>query len=132
MSYRGERIGVVLGAEVRRLTDAERASRGGKGGLWRIVGHSHWCPDWFFAQRVDELEQELAIARAAAFMIEEDAEELADLERRAVPGCPTESGQDPTAAESTGIVSGSEEDDGDPCDEWPAWATAIVSGESLS
>ena len=80
MPYRGERLGVVLGVEVRRLTDAERASTGGEEQLYQVVGHSHWSPDWFFAQRVDELEQELAIARAAASMIAGDAEELADLE----------------------------------------------------
>ena len=84
MSYRGERIGVVLGAEVRRLTDAERASTASKEQLYRVVGHSHWCPDWFFARRVGELEQELAIARAAASMIAGDAEELAAL--RSEPG----------------------------------------------
>lgn len=84
MAYRGERIGVVLGAEVRRLTDAESASTVDKEQLYRVVGHSHWCPDWFFAQRVDELEQELAVMRAAAFMIAGDAEELAAL--RSEPG----------------------------------------------
>ncbi|MHB1711847.1 MAG: hypothetical protein ACYCV7_10660 [Acidimicrobiales bacterium] len=121
MPYRGERLGVVLGVEVRRLTDAERASTGGEEQLYQVVGHSHWSPDWFFAQRVDELEQELAIARAAAVMIGGAAEELADLERHAVSGqpMPTDWGDDNDA-----------KDGGGPCDEWPAWVNSIVSGEA--
>jgi len=108
----------VLGADVRRLTDAERARTATRAQCYRVVGHSQWCPGWSFAGRLDALEQELAVMRAAAHMVAGDAEELAEAE------CST----GPSVEDTVGCREWTKKDE--PCGEWPAWGNSIVSGEA--
>lgn len=110
----------MLGADVRRLTDAERARTATRAQCYRVVGHSQWCPGWSFAGRLDALEQELAVMRATAHMIAGDAEELAEAERSTGP----------SVEDTVGCGEWTKKDE--PCGEWSAWATAIVAGEDLS
>lgn len=69
MPHEGEVIGRLRdGTEIKQMTDAEVESAGGKR-HYRLVGHSHWCPAWFFGMRADNLAKEAAQFREAAMMI---------------------------------------------------------------
>jgi len=71
MAYEGEVIGTVSGGvEIRQLTDAEFATRGGQERRYCLDGYSHWCPAWFFSRHADELEREAQMYREAAMMID--------------------------------------------------------------